>query len=343
MAQNLHAADFSQLFLMVGNLSQSPEELFTEPQGSLRPGASSVTIGNFDGCHVGHQELVRQTLELAGRMRGSSVVMTFDPRPESWFSGQPEARLFSPVQKARAFAELGVDVCVVRKFNQEFSMMDHERFFTDVLCRDLNAGGLVVGADFRFGRGRCGDARWLLERTRQDLMICRVVEPIEIAGEKVGSSRIRRLLMQDGDVAGAGRLLGRPWLLEGTVVRGKQLGRTIGVPTANLGGVQQLTPRKGVYAAFAVVGDAVGDVMTMPERRLPAAVSVGSNPTVDDSESIKVEAHLIGDAVGDLYDQPIALWFIDWLREERRFEGLEALKNQIARDIEAARAVCASV
>jgi riboflavin kinase/FMN adenylyltransferase len=276
-------------------------------------------------------------------MLGSSIVMTFDPRPESWFSGRPEARLFSPVQKARAFAELGIDVCIVRKFNKEFSCLEHTQFFDQVVCNDLNAGGLVVGADFRFGHGRKGDCKWLLEQTRKLGMACSVVEPVQVGGDKVSSSRIRRLIIEEGDMATAGGLLGRPWLIEGTITRGRQLGRTIGFPTANLGGLQQLTPRKGVYAAFAVMGRDVGDVMSMPEKVMPAAVSVGSNPTVGADDAVKIEAHIIRQSLGEIYDQPIALWFLDRIREERRFDGLEALKAQIAEDVQQVLAVCGSV
>ena len=196
---------------------------------------------------------------------------------------------------------------------------------------DLSLGGLVVGYDFTYAKARAGTVETLTAAGAARGVPVTVIPPVLDEGVPVSSSRIRKLLFT-GDVASAARLLGRPYALTGTVVHGKQLGRTIGFPTANLRTEYELIPSLGIYAALATTAD--GQVH-------PAAVSIGKNPTVNPDAAASVatiEAYLIG-FDGDLYDQPLTLGFLSWLRGEQKFDGLPALKQQIALDVERAQAL----
>ena len=310
---------------------------------------TALMIGNFDGCHLGHQRLAAATIALGRELGLTTLALTFRPRPDLFFSGRhddPGSRLLTAPQQLRAFAELGIDVCVAKKFDKEFSQLTHEEFHDRVLRQELQAAAIIVGADFRFGAGRSGDATWLKDRAARDGLRCTIVPPIVSAGSVVSSSRIRTLLRDSGDVRGVAELLGRPWLLEGRVVSGRKLGRTIGFPTINLSDVQQLVPRSGVYAAVAVISggrfglrDAL--VMGLPDGTVGAAVSIGTNPTVDASSSIKIEAHLLESFGPDeLYGLNVGIYLLDRVRDEMRFSEVDELRRQIAADVTAVQGLC---
>jgi riboflavin kinase/FMN adenylyltransferase len=300
-----------------------------EPRGWPFP---VVTVGNFDGVHRGHQALVGAAVEGAKASGGVSVVLTFDPHPSRVLSPDraPEA-LVTVDQKEELLAGLGVDRLALLPFTVDLSSRNPPDFAAAVLQRALGARRVVVGTNFRFGRGRAGDVA-LLRRLGEGLGFDVVaVDPVFHEGAPISSTRIREALAR-GAVEAARDLLGRPFFVDGEVVRGDGRGRTIGIPTANLALRNETLPRPGVYAATC--------------RRLPAAgrraavVNLGRRPTFGGGETT-LEAHLL-DFAGDLYGAVLRVEFRNRLRDEKRFEGPEALVGQIREDVEAARRALAA-
>jgi riboflavin kinase/FMN adenylyltransferase len=289
--------------------------------------AVCVAVGNFDGVHRGHRALVLATVAAAREERGTAAVLTFDPHPARVVApAQAPAALMTLAQKARALEALGVDRLAVLPFTAETAAWPADRFAETVLAGTLGASAVVVGENFRFGRGRSGDPARLAEIGRARGFRVRVVPPVMDGGEPVSSSRIRAAVT-DGRVEDAARLIGRPFELEGLVVRGDGRGRTIGFPTANLDVRNEVRPAVGVYACRASVDGA---------PPLPAVVNVGRRPTFGGG-AVTVEAHLL-DADIDLYGRELRLAFAGRLRDERRFDGPSALALQLRADVLAARA-----
>ena len=274
----------------------------------------SVAIGTFDGVHLGHREVIGE----------SDTVLTFDPHPMSVI--RPEAApklLTSPAVKRDLIAGLGVEELVVIPFDEDFASRSAEAFVDDVLVGRLGAGRVSVGENFRFGHGAEGDVELLSAQTAFDT---RVVPLVEVAGETVSSSHIRGLVAA-GEVAQAAEFLGGPFLFEGEVVGGDRRGRELGMPTANLvPDDRMMTPGHGVYAAWA--------------HGHAAAVNVGVRPTFETGRGLLVEAHLI-DFEGDLYGQQLRIAFLERMRGERRFDSVDALVEQMQRDVVQAREICA--
>ena len=298
-----------------------------------------VTIGNFDGVHLGHRHLISQLVARARALGAPSCVYTFEPpprvvltpppRPEEDPDGTPPApsfrsRILPWPDKLRLLGEAGVDQVVVERFTRAFAQHPPEWFVTEVLGRRLGARAFVVGYDFRCGRARAGDAS-LLRALLPDVPVEQVGAHAEHA-DVVSSSRIRRLVAA-GDVAEAAALLGRPHTVRGTVVAGDQRGRTIGFPTANLESDAELTPASGVYAVFASVDRGTWR---------PAVANLGTRPTFDGRRFL-IEVHLL-DVSLDLYGRELTVAFVDRLRPEQRFPDLDALAARIRVDVEAARA-----
>jgi riboflavin kinase/FMN adenylyltransferase len=291
----------------------------------------SVAVGNFDGVHRGHQALVARAVTAAAASGGTAVVLTFDPHPARVLT--PEAAptaLMTLDQKAATLVRLGVHSMAVLPFDAEMAAASPADFAARVLRRALGADAVVVGANFRFGRGRAGDVATL--RRQGESLGFRVVEvpPVVVGGERVSSSRIREALAR-GDARAAAALLGRPYCIEGRVGPGQGRGRTIGVPTANLQPANETVPALGVYAAWCWTAGAPAGTA--------AVVNIGRRPTFGGGE-VSVEAHLLG-FTGDLYGQAMSLGFVSRLREERTFPGPDALVAQIREDIRAARDVLA--
>jgi riboflavin kinase/FMN adenylyltransferase len=296
--------------------------------GSL--GETVVAIGFFDGVHRGHQEILRQSVR-EGRSQGlAPVALTFDIHPGELFAPETSPPYIASLdQRIALIDELGggMAATVVVHFDREFASLAPEAFVRDVLKGGLGARHVLVGADFCYGRGRSGNVTSLIRSGAANDFTVTVVPPILLNGERISSTRIRQLVA-DGDIPAATVLLGHPFRLAGTVVRGKALGRAIGFPTANVAPVQprQLTPANGVYAAVA---------------HLPAgqtarsAVSVGSNPTTDTDGLRKIEAFLMDGFSGDLYDRQIEIEFRARLRGELRFDTLPELVSQIEADVAA--------
>jgi riboflavin kinase/FMN adenylyltransferase len=299
---------------------------------SLRPlgwPVPIVTVGNFDGVHRGHQALVASAVKGAREKGGVSVVLTFDPHPSRVLSPErAPAALMTVEQKAEVLEGLGVDKLALLPFTPEFSTKEPEDFAREVLGQALGARRVLLGSNFRFGRGRRGDVPLLTRLGREIGFEVGSVEPLWHDGAPISSSRIREALAR-GAVGPAGEMLGRAFFVDGEVVRADGRGRTLGIPTANVALRNEALLRPGVYAAFArILGEG---------NRNPAVVNLGRRPTFGGGETT-LEAHLL-DFDADLYGKPLRLEFQEFLRDERRFDGPEALVRQIRDDIGAARRV----
>lgn len=286
-------------------------------------GRSVVTIGVFDGVHRGHQQIVGHAVKRARELGLQSVVVTFDPHPsEVVRPGSHPAVLTEANRKAELIEELGVDALCVIPFTPEFSRLSPEVFGHDVLVEHLNAAVVVVGENFRFGHRAAGDVD-LLRRLGRTFGFAVDAAPLVADDSTVFSSTYIRACVHAGDVAAAARALGRPHRVDGVVVRGDRRGREIGFPTANLlTRTDAAVPADGVYAAWLV---GRGD------QRLPAAVSIGTNPTFS-GRVRRVEAYVL-DFDGDLYGERLALDFVARLRDMEKYSGTEPLVAQIHDDV----------
>jgi riboflavin kinase/FMN adenylyltransferase len=310
---------------------------------------SAVTIGNFDGCHLGHQALVRRAVELATRNGAQATAVTLTPHPDCFFRGeQAVPLLFTREQKERAFAELGLERHVLQTFDAAFARVSHEEFYQDHLRRRLGMAALTVGGNFRFGRGRGGDTAYLQERGRHDGVEVVIDPGVAYGGEPISSTRLRHVLAEAGDVQAAAAMLGRPFMLEGVIEKGDQLGRTLGVPTANLERIAQLVPRFGVYAGYIWLSPA-GNARPAVIRRDPAAVravfGIGVRPSVaqQGQPALRVEGHLLDGVYGAdaLYGYRAGFYLTHWLRGEEKFPSLDELKARMQDDIQQARRLLA--
>jgi riboflavin kinase/FMN adenylyltransferase len=286
-------------------------------------GRAVVTIGVFDGVHRGHQEIIGHAVKRAKELGIQSVVMTFDPHPsEVVRPGSHPPILTEPPRKAELIEQLGVDALCVQPFTLDFSRLSADEFVHDVLVANLHAALVVVGENFRFGHRAAGDIA-LLQRLGRSFGFGVEAAPLLTDDSTVFSSTYIRSCVDAGDVQAAARALGRPHRVEGVVVRGDRRGRELGFPTANLlTGAYAAVPAEGVYAAWLVRGRG---------ERLPAAVSIGTNPTFAGQER-RIEAYVL-DFEGDLYGERLALDFAVRLREQRTYSGIEPLVVQIQEDV----------
>ncbi|GAA4849159.1 bifunctional riboflavin kinase/FAD synthetase [Kitasatospora terrestris] len=294
-------------------------------------GRSVVTIGSFDGVHRGHQLIIGRVVERARELGAKSVVVTFDPHPSEVVRPGSHPPLLAPQpRRAELIEQLGVDAVLVLPFTAEFSKESPEYFVRSVLVDALRARLVVEGPNFRFGHKAAGDVALLAELGRADDFEVEVLD-LQVRGaagdgEPFSSSLCRRLVAE-GDLAGVAEILGRPHRVEGEVVRGAQRGRELGFPTANVDTVQHSAiPADGVYAGW----------LTAAGERMPAAISVGTNPTFDGT-SRTVEAYAI-DRVGlDLYGLHVAVDFLAYLRGMEKFDSIDALLERMADDVKRAR------
>ncbi|HEY0012600.1 MAG TPA: bifunctional riboflavin kinase/FAD synthetase [Allosphingosinicella sp.] len=285
-----------------------------------------VALGNFDGFHKGHQAVVARAIHRARAEDRPALVATFDPHPVRHFKPDlPPFRLTTLDQRQRLFAEAGADAMIVFGFDDALAAVTAPDFVTDHLASRIGAAGVVTGEDFTFGKGRGGNVELLSLLGRANRMSVDAVAPVLEDGEPVSSSRIRDAL-QAGDCETATRLLTRPYAIEGIVEHGDKRGRTLGYPTANLSLANYLRPRFGIYAVRARLDD--GTI-------LEGAANLGVRPTFDPPREL-LEPYFF-DYSGDLYGRTIEVSLVSWLRGEARFDGLEPLKAQMARDCEEAR------
>ena len=290
---------------------------------------SLVTVGTFDGVHRGHQRLVRRLLAEAERSRLRPAVVLFDRPPRFFFHPEQAGPLITTVEERRTLlAGLGVRSVHVLPFNRHMAHVSHERFFEEYLLRRCLAGGLLVGPDFAFGRDRKGDIGWLTHACDVLGLRFSILPLIQAGGHKIGSSRIRRLLAE-GTVGEAARLLGRRYALTGEVHKGDGLGRRLGVPTANLAVCEEKIAPPGVFKVRVRSADGKGRL----DR--PGVCNVGTRPSVCDAGERRIEVHVLGFS-GSLYGRRLTVEFLRRLRPERRFDSVDALREQIRRDIRAA-------
>ncbi|RNF85073.1 bifunctional riboflavin kinase/FAD synthetase [Montanilutibacter psychrotolerans] len=301
--------------------------LFRDVEGGPRcPHGSVVCIGAFDGLHLGHRALVRHTISRARDLGLASVALSFEPLPREFFApANPPPRLLSARAKFEGLRDLGVDQVGLLRFDKRLCSQSAEAFVQQVLVQRLSAREVWVGPEFRFGKGRAGDLA-LLQRIGEECgFVAGEIAPVLLDGERVSSTRIRAAL-QAGDFATAAQLLGRPYAIGGRVVRGKQLGRTLGFPTANLRFGGKTPALSGIYATR---------VHGVGPQPWPSVSSLGTRPTVDGVEPL-LEAHLF-DFDGDLYGRRIEVEFVAKLRDELKFDNLPALTEQMHRDAQQAR------
>ena len=284
-----------------------------------------LTIGVFDGVHLGHRHLLERLREIAARENAASVVLTFTNHPRTVIRpGDCVPYITTVEHRLELLRREGVDLVLPLTFDVELSRLKADEF-VDLLLERLNMGGLVMGSSFAMGHQRGGTPPVLAEMGRDKGFSTTVVEPVSSQGEEVSSTAIRDAVTR-GDVKRASRLLGRPFALRGLVVRGQARGRSLGFPTANLDLPRgQIVPGNGIYAARAFVDGAAR----------PAAVSVGVRPTFDDGVRV-VEVHIL-DFSGDLYGSELAVEFVERLRDEVRFESAEELVVQMNQDVEQTR------
>jgi riboflavin kinase/FMN adenylyltransferase len=284
-----------------------------------RPGV--LTLGVFDGLHLGHQLIMRTVVERARSTGAVPTVITFDPHPRAVLhpeSAPPLLQTFD--QKIEAFGVLGIEQTIVIRFNKAFAQIRAEHFLRDVVSERLHAREVYLGRGFAFGRDREGNIELLRKVSGMLGFRAEEVPEVQLRGQRISSSRIRQLL-SEGRVNLARRMLGRPYGVEGRVVRGQERGRTLGFPTANLRPQNRVIPRNGVYVTATLIEGAWRRSIT----------NVGTRPTFEQVAEPSVETYVINWS-GDLYGDVLRVRFLHRLRDERKFASMEGLKEQIARD-----------
>ncbi len=292
--------------------------------GNLK--GSIVALGNFDGFHLGHQAVVGRAIQRGFHERRPVIVATFDPHPVRFFKPElPPFRLTTLDQRERLFAHAGADAMLVFEFGPSLAAMDAIEFIDEVLAKRIGAAGVVTGDDFTFGRGRTGDAQLLRSLGARHGVVAEAVAQVLIDGARVSSGRIREALIA-GDTGAATRLLSRDYAFEGYVEKGDARGRELGYPTANmvLGDYQR--PRYGIYAVRVTLDDG---------SEHPGVASLGIRPTFDPPKEL-LETHLF-DFTGDLYGRAIEVSLHAFIREERKFETIDDLIDEMQNDEAEAR------
>lgn len=287
--------------------------------------SSALTVGNFDGVHLGHQAILRRVVGCARGMDARAAVLTFYPHPARVLRGEDQApRLIETLeQRLAGFERMGVEAALVLRFDAELARVEAEEFVRRFLVATMRARSVLVGENFRFGHQGRGDVALLRQLGRESQFQVECIEPVRERGEIISSSGIR-LAVGEGRVEDAARMLGRPFVLAGEIKTGTGMGRKLVVPTLNLATVQELLPKRGVYATEALVGG----------REYRAATNVGMRPTFDGA-ALAIESHLIGFSE-TLTTGSMEVRFLRRLRDERKFSGPEELREQILKDVERA-------
>ena len=286
-------------------------------------GPCAITIGNFDGVHNGHRQIMRRVVSIAREHGWKSAVLTFDPHPTKLVAPARAPRLLStPEQRARLIEEQGIDEVLILPFTAEIAKLTPDQFVHEILADTLKARAVLVGDNFRFGNRAAGDAKVLVELGRKYGFDVEITGTIAWRKQIISSSEIRRLI-EAGDVAHACRMLGRPYSLEGVVVRGEGVGSKQTVPTLNLDTQAEVLPKTGVYITHTHERER--------KREWPSITNVGYRPTFD-GHRLTIETYLLAPLDGDP-PKEIAVEFLRRVRDERKFEDAAALKTQILRDV----------
>ncbi|MEO8409157.1 MAG: bifunctional riboflavin kinase/FAD synthetase [Propionivibrio sp.] len=290
------------------------------------PQATVLTIGNFDGVHLGHRALLARLLACAEPENLLPTVLTFEPHPRDYFSPQTApARLTTLREKLELIADAGVALAYVGHFNTRFAALSAAEFIERILVSTLRVEHLIIGDDFRFGAGRHGDFAMLREAGEQRGFRVEAIESVILDGVRASSSSVRAALAA-GRMEHAAQLLGRPYAIDGRVVHGDKVGRQLGFATANIRIKHDRPPLMGVFAV---------EVRGIDGKVLDGVANLGFRPSVNEVPRPLLEVHLL-DFAGDIYGRHLNVRFLHKLRDEMKFPGFDALKAQIARDVEAA-------
>ena len=302
----------------------SPQEWKARFSAAKRPAV--VTIGNFDGCHRGHQQILRGVVEQARATHALAAVLTFFPHPARVLRpAEAPALLETLDQRLAAISATGIEAALVMPFNLELAHVSPDEFVQRILVETMAAKSVLVGGNFRFGRGGAGDVKLLAELGRRWEFTAEIVAPVAESGVVISSTAIRTAI-REGRVEEARRMLGRPYALAGEIRTGTGQGRKLVVPTLNLATGQEVLPKNGVYATEAVVAG----------KTYRAATNVGTRPTFDGGTRITIESHLF-DFSENLASGPLEIRFWQRLRDERKFSGPAELREQVLKDIEQAK------
>jgi riboflavin kinase/FMN adenylyltransferase len=310
---------------MAMRVARSLEEWRTAAGASLGE-RTVVTIGNFDGVHVGHREILRRVVERARETANLAAVVTFDPHPMKVLRPAEAPGLLSTMaQRLQEMEKLGIEAALVLRFDAELARVSPEDFVRTILAETLKMSVVFVGENFRFGHKHAGDVKLLRELGRKHDYRVEILEPVVMAGEIVSSTAVR-VAVAEGDMETAARLLGRPYALSGEIRRGTGTGARLVFPTLNLAPEQEIFPARGVYATETFVEG----------RGYRSATNVGVRPTFD-GKTLTIESHLF-DFEQEVTAGPMQVWFWKRLRGEQKFSGPEELRGQIAKDLEETKA-----
>ncbi|MDT0496318.1 bifunctional riboflavin kinase/FAD synthetase [Algiphilus sp. W345] len=291
-----------------------------------RHSGCALTIGNFDGVHLGHQALLDQAREIAQGLGLPSAVMSFDPTPREYFArDEAPPRVATLRDKLAQIQDRGIDRLLLVRFCRRFASQSPQAFVEELLIRRLGVRALVVGDDFRFGRGRAGNLELLGKLGTEHGMIVETLGSVDVDGLRCSSTAVRGALGA-ADLAAAAKLLGRPYSIRGVVRHGRKLGRALGVPTANIAFKKRMALRYGVYAVR----------VQQANRQWTGVANFGVRPTLGGEQRLLLEVHAFADT-GELYGRQLRVEFSRFLRPEQRFDSLDALKTQIRLDADAAR------
>ena len=282
-----------------------------------------VTIGTFDGVHRGHQEILKNMVNRAKELDGESVVVTFYPHPRQVLSHDSGIRFISTQEeKIKHLEALGIDNLIIIKFTKEFAAIPSEDFIKNFIVKNIQPAVLIIGYDHHFGKGRTGDFDMLYELGSQYHFKVEKIQEQDVDNVAVSSTKIRHFL-ENGDIKHANMLLGYEFSYTGKVIHGQQVGHKMGYPTANIDVAEefQLIEKQGVYATFAEIDG----------KLYPAMTYIGKRPTMHDNRPQSIETYIIS-FDGDLYDKEIKIRFVDFVRDDKKFDNFEALKRQISID-----------
>jgi riboflavin kinase/FMN adenylyltransferase len=304
-----------------------------------------LTIGNFDGVHIGHQEILSAAKQTAAERRTQLLVMTFEPHPLVVLHPHQKPGILTSLElKKHLLAEAGADCLLIIKSTPELLSLSPDEFVEQFITKGTQPGIVVEGESFNFGSGRAGNVQMLQKMGTGKGFLVSIIDPKEVqlsTGKmaKVSSTLIRNML-KNGDVADAAVGLGRPYRLLGRVIPGRGKGKQLGFPTANIEPVEQLVPAEGVYAGFVEIGDTAEQVC-QTHNKLPAALSIGRSETLGSDNPLAIEAHILTDNIGDLQTKYLAMDFIERIRSQQKFDTEKDLTAQIANDCEEVKKILA--
>lgn len=288
---------------------------------------SAITVGTFDGVHLGHREIIRKLNAIKKEKGLRSIIVTFEPHPQIVLRNRAtDIKILSTLEeKLSIFNELNIDLAYVINFTKEFSNTTAEDFYQKYLIEKIGLSDLILGYDHMFGKNREGNFETLKLLSKRNNFTVDKVEEIKIDGEHVSSTVIRHLLTDEGNVKKVKNILGRYYSIEGKVIEGKKLGKELGYPTANIEPSSEfkLIPKIGIYAVSVEISD----------NRYYGMMSIGKNPTVSDDDTIKIEVNIF-DFNDNIYSKDVKINFLDYIRDEKKFASLEELKTQMSNDKE---------